>query len=301
MIASSRECVCNLCGALEGEVLRRGVYGGPAQNVHRCGSCGHVYLAPLMDDACEERFYLEEYPAFLSRRGDPGIRTPEEHFRQGETEAIRRHRLIADLLAPEYRVLEIGSSTGYFLHHIRRKVKEVVGVEPNQNQREYANARGITTHADLVGLGGEGFDVVFLYYVLEHVKDPVAFLRGIAKQLRTHGARIVIEVPNVHEALVDLYASPAYDAFVWQRAHVSYFSIETLGRALASAGLSSEFRPVQRYDLSNHLHWLAAGKPGGTGKYRPILSDALDVEYRRCLEERWLCDTILAVAQLAIV
>lgn len=288
---------CNLCGSGEGMLVRRGVYGNDRQSVARCAACGHVYLFPLLDDAEEERFYVNEYPAFLLKRGDAKAATPEEQFRKGEGEAFRRLGLVGDLLLPSDRALEIGSASGFFLQALRDRVRSVKGVEPNSEQRAFANKRGLSTQADLAGAGHGAFDVVLLYYVLEHVKDPVAFLKGIRPLLAGASSRLVIEVPNVDEALVSLYASCAYDAFVWQRAHCSYFSVATLGRALTEAGYHSEFRPVQRYDLSNHLHWLAKGEPGGAGRYAAVFSEGLEQEYRSSLERHWRCDSILAIAR----
>jgi hypothetical protein len=55
--------------------------------------------------------------------------------------------------------------------------------------------------------------------------------------------------------------------------------------------------PVQRYDISNHIHWLSAGKPGGVGAYTDLLDDAVNAEYQRRLRETWHCDTVMAVAR----
>jgi len=243
------------------------------------------------------RFYSKDYPAFLLRRGDKKSVTPHTHFTKNKEQAPERFQTIKQLLSNEKSVLEIGSATGFFLSYIKEYVEEVCGVEPNSSYREYANDIEISTFESLGDIKSRKFDIVFLYYVLEHVKEPGIFLENLQGFLKNENSTIVIEVPNVNEALVSLYKSPAYNNFVWQKAHCNYFSVKVLEGLFSKVALSAEFVPVQRYDFSNHLYWLVEGKPGGMGKYSRIFSEKLDREYRGCLTKTWLCDSILAIAK----
>ena len=287
---------CNLCCGKDCDKTKTGVFGNPGQNIYKCKNCGHIFLAPLLDDAEEEKFYINEYPAFLLNRGDSKSTTPEEHFKKNKDEAIRRFELIKRFLSPEKSVLEIGSASGFFLSQIKPYVKDICGIEPNSDHLAFANKKGIGTLASLKDIGDKKFDIIFLYYVLEHIKDPGGFIKNLKRLLKGPDSRIIIEVPNVNEALVLFYHSPAYDEFVWQRAHCSYFSVETLRKLFSGSALRCEFVPVQRYDISNHIHWLIEGKPGGAGKYTHIFSEALNEKYADNLNDKWLCDTILAIA-----
>lgn len=53
--------------------------------------------------------------------------------------------------------------------------------------------------------------------------------------------------------------------------------------------------PKQRYDLSNHMHWMQYRRPGGFGKYNHIFSEKLRTEYAENLINHSLCDTLFAV------
>jgi hypothetical protein len=89
----------------------------------------------------------------------------------------------------------------------------------------------------------------------------------------------------------------AFDRFYWQKAHYFNYSHQTLAMVLTMAGFTDiETIPVQRYDISNHVHWLSTGKPGGLGAYTDLLDERVNAEYARALRERWLCDTVMAVA-----
>lgn len=288
---------CNICGEGKGALVKEGVFGNPAQNIYECASCGHLYLAPLFSDEEERRFYADNYPAFLLERGNASSASPEKHFADNIKEAKRRFSLIDEVLAKDGSILEIGSATGFFLDYIKPYVKEVCGIEPNIRHREYAIKKGLPTYETLDNIPEKKFDVIFLYYVLEHIKDPIAFMKGLKGRLKNKRSRIVLEVPNAREALVSFYRCKAYNDFVWQRAHCSYFSVKSLKRLFDSLDMPVRFIPAQRYDFSNHMHWLIEGKPGGAGKYSHIFSDRLNEEYADSLKKVWLCDTILAITE----
>ena len=56
---------------------------------------------------------------------------------------------------------------------------------------------------------------------------------------------------------------------------------------------------VQRYPLSNHLNWLANGKPGGHKSPISILdSDALSEMYQNSLARIDATDTLVAIAKV---
>lgn len=68
-------------------------------------------------------------------------------------------------------------------------------------------------------------------HVLEHVEDPVAFLRGIRETLQASpGAVLYLEVPSGEELL------SALGLWDYLYEHVSYFSARSLGTVLAAAG-----------------------------------------------------------------
>jgi O-methyltransferase involved in polyketide biosynthesis len=131
--------------------------------------------------------------------------------------------------------------------------------------------------------------------VLEHVREPTRFLAQLAERLAP-GGRLVVEVPNVDDALVRLYEIPAYRRFYYQKAHLWYFSASTLAEVLSQAGLTAEVAGVQRYDLSNHLRWAISGASGGSGFYSSVLTPDVDAAYADALTRAGHADTLWATA-----
>lgn len=291
---------CPLCDSCENPVISTEVSGAPESSICRCRNCSLVYLFPTMSPVEEGRFYEHEFPGYMEERaGGKHWKEPEQHFQEFlRNEGHRRSGPLLKHLTRDHQVLEVGCATGYLLELLRPAVGSVVGVEPGPGQREYARGRGLEVHPSMDELGERRFDAVLCYYVLEHITQPVAFLRRLASALKP-GGRLIVEVPNLGDVLLSRYGIKNFPGFYYQKMHVTYFTRETLGRALSQAGLSFEILPEQRYDLSNHLVWMRDGKPGGMGRFQDFLSTEVEAAYAEALKRKWLCDTLLAVAEPA--
>lgn len=133
-------------------------------------------------------------------------------------------------------LLDIGCATGRFLRQAQARGWTVAGVEVAEFARQAASDRlGVGIAGSLDELpAGERHDVVTLHHVLEHIHDPLPFLRdSVAPRV---GKRLLIEVPNFGSL-----ASRAYGD-LWQdlrpEQHVCHFDRPTLGQLATSAGFS---------------------------------------------------------------
>lgn len=280
-----------LCGATDTPEVQRGVRYEPGAAVRRCAVCSLVFLWPRPTPEELAIYYTVAY-----RKEYHGTISPADTYRETLMEARERVRRLLPSLTPETCVLEIGASAGAFLESVRPYVKSTVGVEPDEAHREWARATlALDMVPALTQVGAQCFDLIVLFHTLEHMPDPVSFLRSLAGYLAP-GGKMVIEVPNVTDALLSLYQVPAFANFYYQRAHLYYFSAETLSRTIQAAGGSSEITGVQRYDLSNHLRWMVTGQPGGQGYYREVLTGVVQEAYAEALIRAGYADTLWAVA-----
>lgn len=290
--------VCRICGSSDEALLGGGVSDAPESAEYKCSNCGMVYLFPIMSEKEEVDFYRAEFEEYMAGRSGASWKSPQAHFRSYQSEGERRLPLVRPFLKPEDDVLEIGSSTGYFLDDLRGYVASVTGVEPSDAYRDHANGIGITTRVSLRDLNETCFDVIFLYYVLEHLRDPIGYMTLLAGLLKK-GGRVILEVPNVDDALLGTYSIPNFAPFYWQKAHYYNFSRSTLLNVLTQAGYSAKVMPAQRYDLSNHMVWMMEGKPGGAGRFSDTFSPELETAYAEALKRQWKCDTLFAVMEVA--
>lgn len=258
-----------------------------------------IYLYPPLKENEEAKFYRAEFEKFMARRAgkDMDWSGPEKHFQSNQREVKRRMPFLQLYLKKGGRALEIGCSSGFMLSALKKKGLEVYGLDPSGGFVEYVRSKGITVFNDFEELKkcrGLKFDLIIHYFVFEHIRRPIQFLKQYMPFLKKSG-RMVFEVPCASDPLVELYKIPAFDRFYWSIAHHWYFNRISLGHVLKKAGYSYKLLPEQRYDISNHLTWAIEGKPGGLGRYSSLFGKKFDDLYKERLKEHWLCDTIVAI------
>ncbi len=292
------KCICRICGSEKTTQIYDQVSQAPESSVYICQACGINFIHPIMSQQEEDDFYAESFENYMAQRSGPSWESPEEHFFSQQSEGERRLNLVRKYLKRSHSVLEIGSSTGYFLDDLRGYTAGITGIEPSRLFREYANSMDIRTVSKIEELTGQKYDIILMYYVVEHLRDPVGYFRDL-KCMLTGGGKILVEVPNVDDALITLYNAKGFQSFYWQKAHYYNYSHHSLEYVLKKAGYQVSTHPEQRYDLSNHMNWLQNGVPGGTGLYSEYFGKEVEVSYAETLKQNWICDTIFAEATSA--
>ncbi|MFQ5802357.1 MAG: class I SAM-dependent methyltransferase [Candidatus Methylomirabilales bacterium] len=168
----------------------------------------------------------------------------QSHFGRTDVlirDAERRVRMINKLVDRRGRLLDIGCGAGHFLKVAKDSGWEVVGVEPAPPAVDHArkNVPDSVIHCgflhecgDLVR--GEPFDVVCSFAVIEHVIDPVGFLRRAIGLLKPLGL-LCLSTPNMGGLVAKAIGKRFF--FLTPPEHVSYFTIGAMERLLASQGM----------------------------------------------------------------
>ena len=102
------------------------------------------------------------------------------------------------------RLLEVGVGQGFFLKQARANGLEPTGVELNPRAAASARDIGFEVLMDPLDhirnqMGDGSWDVICSFQVLEHLPDPLPFLRDAAALLRPDGA-LILSVPNADVA-----------------------------------------------------------------------------------------------------
>jgi SAM-dependent methyltransferase len=256
---------CAVCGADEPrELFWAGdrLSGKPGRfRLVRCRRCGLTYLSPRPTARALAGWYFDGYephqpppprPAAvrtggLRRRLAPAV---IRWYTRGLGFDPREIRATLDRvdergeLGPYFafgfvpvqrggRALDVGCGTGAQMDAARRLGWEVHGVEPSPAAAEFARKTlglpVVTGTLESAAYPDEHFDVVNLCHVLEHLPDPVATLREVARVLRPNGL-VLLAVPN-HRSLVALAFGQRW--FPWEvPRHLYHFSPATLAALL---------------------------------------------------------------------
>ncbi len=158
------------------------------------------------------------------------------------------------------RLLDYGCGVGNLLAVAREFGFEAEGIEqdPAANQ-EATNKLGKRTYrnvGELLSLSSAGvFDLVILWNVIEHLREPWSDLRQLRSLLRP-GGWLLVSTPNVNSVRGRLQRSG------WQQyadpTHFYYFERRSLERVIRSAGFGSieEWKPRLRHSHHGTLRHL---------------------------------------------
>jgi SAM-dependent methyltransferase len=225
-----RERACPYCGSRELATVARKYL---LVRIRRCARCALCFTDPiyrsrlgdLYDSLYAGQGSTTELPdpvrlAELSRTVFAGT---DKDFRE------RIARLLE--VAPGRRLLELGSSWGYFLFQAAAGGFEATGVEIGSRRAEYGRRKlGVRIVPSLDALAGESFDVVYTSHVLEHFTSLAGILERLASRLVPGGA-LVIEVPHF-----DYPAGGSGALSIVGAVHPLGFSSEFFTRNLPAAG-----------------------------------------------------------------
>lgn len=275
---------CYLCGQNHTEKYPGSVRDNKDLQVIKCLSCGLIFLSSF-------RHITENYYEGSNMLKEQGIDF-DVWKKETERDDIRRSRYLRPLLENK-DVLDIGAGNGGFLVNIRNIARSVSGVEPDEKVRDHYKCHKIN-HFNNYELIENNYDVITLFHVLEHMKDPRFALTKLKDRLNDNG-KIICEVPNAEDALLSIYHCRGFSEFTFWSCHLFHFNRDTLGKLAEQSGLKVDYiKQLQRYPLSNHLHWLSNNKPGGHEVWYFLDSQELHSAYEKQLASIGCCDTLIA-------
>lgn len=197
----------------------------------RCTTCA-VVLSPSIwqpqaNEQLEEEWFGENHQ-------------PETSFWVSLFETLNNRKTLArlDQANPTgLRLLEVGVGSGSFLNAARKQGFEVMGCDLSLPICTRVSRRfGIGMHSEpLSTLTGENrFDAIVMNHVLEHVHQPIAFMKDV-RRLLAPGGVVHVAVPNIAcwEAVLSGWTS--YEPY-----HLTYFDPQTLSRTILAGGLAIE-------------------------------------------------------------
>lgn len=169
----------------------------------------------------------------------------------------KSHTRIMNLVGDNSIVLDVGCSTGFLGEYlIREKGCRVDGIESDEEMAEVA-ARRLTSlvKGDVEdtglwsGLNGRKYDAIIAGDIIEHLKDPVGFLKRLAGYLSS-GGRIILSLPNIAHFRIRLKLLTGKfeyeEAGIMDSTHLRFFTYDTARRLIRGAG----------YDIVHEEHTL---------------------------------------------
>lgn len=261
----SKVATCPLCGFSVTDVLTEKLRRGTG-TVAYCEHCDHGFLVTEKNIDLE-KYYSDTYRQEYSHKSNPSKTNAREIFEVYKDYQKDRLRYIMPYLTNGTNLLEVGASSGQFLVHIKDLVASVNAIELDKDCCNFLNIN-LSIDADSNFLeksrfAGNFYDIVCAFQVIEHVENPIEFLKILRNSTKKSGY-LFIEAPNLHDPLLSIWDVPNYKKFFYHSAHLHYFTEASMYNAAIKAG----FKPhqidisfTQDYNVLNHLHWIMNQSP----------------------------------------
>ena len=200
---------CYLCGNTEFNKRPGSVRDRPELKVFECASCGLVCLSSF--DHIRDGFYESSE---MHGEEMPDI---ESWLKETAWDDERRCQYIKSVL-PNCSLLDFGCGAGGFLLKARELTVKAHGIEPESRLKKHFQSYGLTVFQNLSeipkNIRGEGYDIITMFHVLEHITDPRSILIELSEMLADAG-QIIVEVPNADDALLTLFNNGPFSHFTY--------------------------------------------------------------------------------------
>lgn len=199
-----------------------------------CPVCGQLL------SGCSE----EEYRAALAKWNTASGTIPKERevarYRKVTTRRLQGALPLLQHRGATIKLLDVGCSSGALLSEAARMGFDVTGVEPAHEAVQTAKRAGFKVYEgylEEVGLPANEFDIVTLFEIVEHIRNPVEMLKECQRILRPGGV-LIINTPNADSWTARVLRG-AWEGFSLVRlgGHVSFFSPSSMRRLAECSGL----------------------------------------------------------------
>lgn len=224
-----------------------------------CRDCRHIFVVTegMTFGQAQSLYDYDFYRNYMSGMGY------HEAFRRGlEADFRKKVELMSEYVPKGGSILEVGSGPGYFAAMLQEAGYDVVAVELNKAALKYAedhnvpfrNFRCEDISGDGHSLASSRFDAVLSWAVIEHVPDPVSYLRLLKKHLKPGG--LLLFDTGLTTRLIR-FLDRGYTSWLSPPHHLHVFSDRSIRLVLERAGLRQVkfIRHFQDYRKGALIPW----------------------------------------------
>lgn len=198
--------------------------------IYKCSQCQLVFSSAKDEKSFNHKtLYKNYYRNELAGRFKFGVEWIIKLFRFFRAFKIKT-------ISPDSKsILDIGSGRGFMLYFLKKyyHYQKAIGTQIDENMLKFSRKKlGLKVYGkDLLEIPfkNNSFDIVTIWHVLEHIKDPEKYLAKIYKLLKKKG-KLIIEVPNFNSWTRKLTGK--YWLGLDLKYHLSFFTPISLSKML---------------------------------------------------------------------
>ncbi len=237
------EIDCPVCKGSRGKLLH---LEGSFQMV-RCPSCQFIFLNPRPTAESLHYFYQQYLP-----EEEPSI----ESWKRMMRPVFHRAANLLDQYGRGGRLLDVGTGFGFFPVEMKKRGWEVAGIEISQKAMDYArDVLGLTIFPgplEKAEFPDKHFDAITAFYVIEHLSQPMDFLRECHRILKP-GGLLLLRYPHTTPIKNFLHFFGIKNRLYDLPAHLSDFSPKMIQQCLERIGFEKCRHSIGGYTLPSDL------------------------------------------------
>ena len=214
-----------------------------------CKICKFIHILPLPSEKKVTDLYKKKYYTKIKSQYIKMYEQEIDHWNLIFNEKL--DYLETKIKTKTKSILDVGSGSGFFLKRAKERGWIVNGVEPNKIAAKYSEKMGVPVIPDFFHniniKNREKYDAISLTQVLEHVNNPIEFLKKCHRLLKSGGI-IVIEAPNDYNPLQKIVQKSLKKEEYW-------LTILTKSRSRTDS-----FNQASKIDHVNYFNFLSLKK-----------------------------------------
>lgn len=199
----------------------------------RCHDCGQLI------SQCSEPRYWQSMQEFDDPQGTLPVAGSEQRRIRRSKKFLDHIARLLGKLPNEIRLLDVGCSSGAFLHTAVELGYCAEGVEPAPKAAATAKSSGLKVYQGLLQEAhyAEGqFDAITLFEVIEHLKHPQELLQECQRILRPGGVLLVGTGNAGSWSMRAMGAEWEYLDIARHGGHISFFTPDSMGKLAQKTG-----------------------------------------------------------------
>jgi len=271
----SQHTSCPSCKAVDLKLVTDTVRFERKASIYHCNKCDLTFLDQNSYKFPQD-FYRAEYHQTYLTHIEPDADQPKKYFNKMKKATKIWADRFRTMLKGNETVLDVGCSSGHFIKLIQDKTRSVYGCELNKKEIEFCKKEldlDVSDEEPRKRFPSLKFDYITCIFVLEHIGQPVKFLKSLKALLKPHG-KIIAVVPSLQDPLISLYDIPEFKKFYFCVEHLYYYNQITINNVFRKAGLNGVIESIQEYPLNNHMFWLYQKRAADVLRSRQVIPQA---------------------------
>ena len=225
---------CIICGKNN----LKTIYKDKDRNVVECLNDGLVFVNPIPQKEQLAKYYSKEYfktnfpDEEKQGSGFVNYALEEKFIRSGFKDKLSK---LEKFIKPQGRLLDVGCALGFGVSEAEKKGWNAVGIDISKYAVKYCKKNSLKVRqGELEKIKFRyKFSVIFTSHILEHVHDPLVFLRKAGEMLKSGGV-LYLAMPNQKSFIARIMGSKWFD--YRREQHLWFYNPSTIRKLLTISG-----------------------------------------------------------------